>query len=240
MNWSDQVFRYCERGSDPAFWAEPFNAIGNFAFIIVAILAAVRAQRRPVHSDDAALVWVLIALSVAVGIGSFAFHTTATRLGVLADVIPIGLFMLAYLTFALRRFAGWTLLQTAFGTAGFILVLAVASSVPACRPAGAGLDALIALPSWCLNGSVSYLPALGALLAVAGLARSRNAAAARALFAASGVFAVALALRSLDLVACPILVIGGVKLGTHGLWHVTNALVLQILLTAAIVPASRR
>jgi hypothetical protein len=54
------------------------------------------------------------------------------------------------------------------------------------------------------------------------------------LSAASALFAVALAARSVDLATCPLMRIGGLVLSTHALWHLANAGVVHLLLQAAI------
>ncbi len=102
MNWNEKVFAYCERGSDPGFWAEPLNAVSNAAFIIAAVLALIDWRR----SRREAMELLLIITVFLIGIGSFLFHTVATKWARFGDVAPIGVFMLGYLVFALRRFVG--------------------------------------------------------------------------------------------------------------------------------------
>ena len=98
--WSTPIDLYCER-LDPSFWAEPVNAITNAAFFVAA-WAAFRLWRRKGCGDLAILALILVA--VAVGLGSFAFHTLATRGAMLLDVVPIGIFMYGYVLLALRRY----------------------------------------------------------------------------------------------------------------------------------------
>ena len=237
MDWTEQVFRYCERGSDPSAWAEPFNAASNLAFVAAAIAAVVRVARRPVRSEAAAAVWLLIALAGAVGIGSFYFHTVATRAGMLADVVPIGLFMVVYLGFALRTVLDWSLIRVGLGLAAFAALFAVSAQLP-CRPAGPGLVDAMRLADWCLNGSIGYLPALVALSVVAVLARPVNRTAARSLAIAAIVFALSLVARSLDLATCPLLRLGPLSIGGHALWHLGVAVVVHQLLVAAATAAA--
>ena len=83
--WNKQLFSYCERALDGAYWAEPINAVTNAAFWMAAIAALIlwlRAARSERHFVDL----ILIALLLAIGTGSFLFHTHATRWAVLADV----------------------------------------------------------------------------------------------------------------------------------------------------------
>ena len=125
--WSTPIDLYCER-LDPSFWAEPVNALTNAAFFVAA-WAAFRLWRRNGHGDRAILALILVV--VAVGLGSFAFHTLATRGALLLDVGPIGIFIYGYVLLALRRFLAlsWPL---ALGLlAGFIaLSLGLAVWVP--------------------------------------------------------------------------------------------------------------
>src|SRR3979411_2505706 len=99
MAWSEPLSLYCER-TDASFWAEPVNALTNLAFLVAAA-AAYLAWRRSTARDPFAL--ALIGVTVAIGLGSFAFHTLATRGAVLLDVIRIAIFVPGYLLFSLRR-----------------------------------------------------------------------------------------------------------------------------------------
>ncbi len=105
MNWYAKIYSYCERGGDPSFWAEPLNAISNGAFIIAGLVAAYQLARQPA-AHRAVFEWLLVLLVIVIGIGSFLFHTYATPWAVLADTIPISLFMLAYLGYALPIYSG--------------------------------------------------------------------------------------------------------------------------------------
>jgi hypothetical protein len=208
MDWSTPLDLYCER-TDASFWAEPVNALSNVAFLIAAAVAF-RLWRRGDRDDWPAL--ALIGVVAAVGIGSFVFHTVATRAAILADVIPIAIFIYGYLLLALVR-----LLHVKAVAAG-AMVIAFA----------AGAQALAAAaPPRLLNGSVGYLPALVALIAVALAAGEPGTR--RSLWLAAAVFAVSLAFRTADTAICPQFALG------HFIWHVLNAVVLYLLLRTAIV-----
>jgi hypothetical protein len=210
MDWSAPIDLYCER-TDASFWAEPANALTNAAFHIAAA-AAFWLWRRGGSRDRPVL--ALIITVVAVGIGSFAFHTLATRGAILADVIPIAIFIYGYLLLALIRF----------------LRLPVGVSVAIVVAYAAGAQALSSLaPSRALNGSIGYLPALAAMIVVALATRGE---ARRRLALAAMIFTVSLALRTIDLAACDTF-----PLGTHFLWHLCNAAVLYVLLRTAIKEA---
>jgi Ceramidase len=221
VKWTDQVFAYCERGSDPRFWAEPLNAISNIAFIAAAVWAFSSWRRkRPAGGGVPELILILIV--VAIGIGSFLFHTLATRWAQIADTAPIGIFMITYLGFAIRRYlaAGWPVV--AAGIVAFVLAATLAGS-------------LRCGDERCFNGSLGYAPALLALWAVGGMVAAKGHPAARSLLAAGGIFTLSLVFRSLDMSACArTLVHPDWRADTHALWHMLSAIVLYILLMAAL------
>lgn len=234
MRWTDHVFRYCERGFDPGLWAEPLNALSNVAFIVVAALAAA-GMTRPLPSDatppDRAavgFVYVLIALVALIGIGSFLFHVMATRWAQLADVLPIGAFIVLYLMFALRCLAGLSTLKMLLGVAA--LIAAFALSMAVCPSAISGPPG----GPMCLNDTLGYTPALAALFVVAVLLRSQSHPAAGRLFLASAVLSLSMVMRTIDLDQCSTLSLHGRPLGSHVLWHLLNALVLHLLLIVAV------
>jgi hypothetical protein len=229
VDW-DKVYNYCERGFDPSFWAEPLNAISNGAFIIAGLAAAgmlARSQR----SDRAPFEWVLILLVLLIGIGSFMFHTYATVWSIPFDTVPISLFMLGYLGYALCRFARWP----------FIIVIAALAlfywSIDAARAihcANELLPMTRAAGKRCFNGTLGYAPAFGALLLVGVLLAGLRHKAAPYLLAAAVVFLAAMTFRTIDYEVCTWTVRVHRGIGTHFLWHTLNAVVLFILLTAAI------
>src|SRR5690606_30823246 len=131
-SWTEHIFRYCERGQDPAFWAAPLNAISNGAFLVAAV-AAGAALARPPDTRARLAEWALVALVFVIGVGSFLFHTFATRLAAITDTAPIGIFMLAYLCFALRRFLNLHWIAVLAGLAVFVWSLQVAGDI-SCPP----------------------------------------------------------------------------------------------------------
>ncbi|KQT45366.1 hypothetical protein ASG52_14450 [Methylobacterium sp. Leaf456] len=213
-SWFEPVRAYCER-TDAAFWSEPVNAVTNAAFLVAALAAAVRAR-----GDGPVL--ALAAVTGLVGIGSFLFHTLANRWSMLADVIPIAVFIHGYFGLALARFFGLPVPAAVLGT------LAFAGLGFGLSPA---LDALTGRDVAALtNGSVDYLPAVLALFGVGLALLKRTPEAGRAILATGGVFLVSLAFRTVDARVCAAL-----PLGTHFLWHALNALVLYRLpATAAL------
>jgi hypothetical protein len=214
----ESVDAYCERTS-PEFWAEPVNAVSNAAFLIAALIALVvarRARRLDVATG------LLIGLAVAVGIGSFLFHTIATRWAALADVGPILAFIVAYLAFAMRRF---------FALAWPAALAIAAGYLPLAWSTNAALRALALRP---IGGAAGYVGAVIALATCAGLLAWRGHPAWRGLALAAVVFVVSLTLRTLDTPLC-----AGWPLGTHFLWHLLNGVVVAILLLTMIAHGRR-
>lgn len=226
--WRQQIYSYCERGASPAFWAEPLNAASNGAFHLAALAGFVvwaAAPRR--RAVDLAL----IVLVFVIGTGSFLFHTLATRWAAVADTAPIGIFMVGYLAYALKRWVGFGWLLTLLSLVVFFIML-WQSSVVRCDGGP------------CLNGSVAYFPALGALLLIGAYLAARRHPAGVYLFSAAAIFAVSLTFRSIDKMICPQTVISIIDAsrpsGTHFLWHILNATLLFLLLLAALRHGDRR
>lgn len=228
MSWSAQVFRYCERGSDPSFWAEPLNAITNGAFILAALLAAIALWRQRPPKPPLGII-ILIALVFTIGIGSFLFHTFATFWAAQADVIPIGIFMLAYLGYALRVYLrlGWLWVLT--GLTAFIGALRIADGIR-CPPGFLGFGS----GGSCFNGTVGYVPAFLAMVGIGLVLQTKRHPAARYVLLAGAVFLVSMVFRTVDLELCAHTRIAGTVVGTHFMWHLLNATTLYLLLMAAV------
>ncbi|HEX9753007.1 MAG TPA: ceramidase domain-containing protein [Methyloceanibacter sp.] len=233
MTFGEHVFLYCERGTNAALLAEPINAISNIAFLLAALIGLQLVLWRPPEerSPDHFLLPVLV---LFIGLGSLAFHLYADQVTALADVVPITVFMLVYLGFALNRFLGVPPAWTVLAVIGFAAIIAITMQVQ-CSAGAIGLlgpDVQGAKP--CLNGSLFYLPALVALIVVGLVLSERGHRAAPYLLWAAAILAVSITLRSLDLALCDQVVIEGRKVGTHFAWHVLNALALFLLLRASL------
>lgn len=230
---SEQVFQYCERGSDGSFWAEPVNALTNAAFLVAATLAAARLRTTEGGTAGARLaLWLLVGLVAVIGIGSFLFHTFATRWALLADVLPITVFMIGYLAFAIRSLlgAGWGVVALA------LPIFLFSGHAIGGLTCGADTDGR---PLACLNGSLGYVPALVTLGIVGGLLLRSRPAIGGTLLAAGCVFLVSLTFRSIDREVCNVAVVQGHALGTHAVWHILNGVTLYMLLAAGIASLDR-
>lgn len=201
MEWTRAIDAYCER-TDPGIWAEPVNALTNAAFLLAAAV-----MWRRTRGAGVPLAGLLVALLAAIGVGSFLFHTVAQAWSALADVVPIGLFILAYL-FATNRHV-WRLppLAAALGTLAFI-------------PIAIALTPLFgALPGFAV--SAVYWPVVVLILAHAAALARPAPATARGLALGAAILALSLVFRSLDARLC-----AAVPVGTHFLWHLMNGLML--------------
>ena len=239
MNFSEHVFRYCERGASDALLAEPINVISNVAFLFAALIGLQLLLWRP-REERSADHYLLVFLVLAIGAGSLVFHLFATEGTELLDVVPIGLFILVYLGFALDRFLGVPVGVTVLLVIGFIAIMAMTGQVR-CWDGGVGLPGPeIQGAKPCLNGSIFYLPGLGALIIVGLLAEERRHRAAPYLLWAAAILTISITLRSLDFALCDRILIDGRKVGTHFAWHILNGLALFLLLRASLEGAPDR
>lgn len=206
---------YCERAGQAGLFAEPLNAITNLAFTLAAILAY-RALRRSgaIKFSQVVDLWLLILALFSIGIGSGLWHLTPNSLTLLADVLPITLFINLFLISALRRLLQYSWWMT-FGCWAIYAVATVAGQKM--------------LPPDLLNGTIMYIPSYGALLAMMlALIRIKSPArnsVARVLM----VWTISLIFRTVDGEWCVIF-----PIGTHFLWHIFNAYVTYTLLRTLI------
>jgi len=211
MDWFSAVNGYCERGG-PGLWAEPLNAVSNASFLVAAWFSW-RLSRARADRGGQALALIL----AAIGIGSTLFHTIAQVWAVLADVVPIQLFILVYLALATIRF---------FGTPAWAGVAAAVAFVPLSALLTAGLQATVGG----LNGSSGYLPVPLLILGYAIALRSRAPDAARGLAVGGGLLALSLVFRTVDRAVCP-----SVPFGTHFLWHLLNGAMLWWMIRVLVL-----
>lgn len=204
MSLLTPIDNYCERLS-PGLMAEPLNAISNLSFIIAAWMLYRAYKKQGLYDLP---VTSLILMVFTVGVGSSLFHTFANKLTMLADVIPIMVFVLTYLFFALIK-----LLGLSRGKASISLILLLIAS---------GLT-ILAPPELRFNGSEQYFPCLGALLIVAWKSRQKS------LYLASALFSCSLLFRSIDMALC-----SEFSEGTHFIWHLLNGVLLYVLVKVLI------
>jgi hypothetical protein len=216
MEWLRSVNGYCER-TDATYWSEPVNALTNAAFLVAALVSwrrASAARDRPAQA--------LSVILAVIGIGSYLFHTHAQVWAMMADVVPIQVFILIYLALATIRFFAAPWWAGALAAAAFV-------------PASAFASRLIGAAFGPLNGSVGYAPVPILILAYALVLWRRAPATARGLAIGAGTLAVSLAFRTVDEAVC-----GAFPLGTHFLWHLLNALMLGWMIAVYIDARSVR
>lgn len=199
MDWTEQVDGYCER-LDPSFWAEPINAITNFAFMIVAAFMFTR-------SRGVAMAQLLSVVLFLIGVGSFLFHTYAQPWAGVADVLPIVAYVLIYIFAATRDFYGQSPLRSGIATVLFFPYAAVLLPLIQFFPI--------------LNVSAAYVPVpLLIFLYALGL-QKRSPETAKRLYIGATMILTSILVRSIDMPLCESL-----PMGTHFLWHLLNAVAL--------------
>lgn len=210
---------YCERASDPTFWAEPLNAITNLAFLWFAWKAWQLLASLQTHSfRKVGDVWALTISMAAIGIGSGLWHTHATQWSVLADVIPIYIFINIYIFSLFIRLIGlhWWLA---------LAVWALFQSI------NIGFE--LTIPRDTLNGSIMYIPTYGLLLVATLWLKLQAQDQWKRLLAISAVFTLSLTFRTIDLMICD-----AIPIGSHFWWHLLNAYVLYKLIALLLPNAS--
>ena len=199
---------YCERMT-PGFWAEPLNAITNIGFVLAAWFSwrcAVRTgQRNAVGASISGMI-------VAIGLGSFLFHTLATPLARWLDLLPIFAFKLCFIWLYLRRVIVLSTVSCCLLVLLFLLLLVGSMQYP-------GL----------FNGSFVYLPTLLVLVLLGSYHYQCDQAGCSLLLIAAALFCLSLWLRTIDAEACV-----QFQLGTHFLWHLLNALVIYLAARALL------
>lgn len=208
----DHVDQYCER-IDASFWSEPLNAVSNAAFLIGALVAWMIAKRSD-RLDPG--VWILIANLAIIGVGSFLFHTFATKWAEMADVFPILAFILIYLHFAtvrLLRLPVW---------AG---LLCAAAYTPLSGALASGIAGVVGT----VNGSVYYMPVVVAILGYAAVIDARGLPGARGMAIGAALLVVSLTFRSLDQTVCE-----AFPSGVHFVWHTINGIMLAWMIVVII------
>jgi hypothetical protein len=207
------ITHYCERVDD-SFWAEPFNAVTNLAFLLVAVLVARSMLQKGIGVGRGWDLWLLIVLIVAISIGSFLWHTLATPWTELADILPIILFITLYLPSFLVRVTKLDPVWVFFWFALFHSLNYMVQST---------------LPAHLFNGSIFYLPTWLALLLMTLYGKASHQGFGRRLVFALILFTLSLSLRTLDRSFCDLW-----SVGTHFTWHILNGMVLYLMMTTLL------
>jgi hypothetical protein len=196
------IDNYCER-IGPEFWSEPINALTHLVFFIAAWFVWKHGGRLGRLTCP---IWVLIGLMVAIGIGSFLFHTYATNWTRFLDVLPILLFQFVFMWVYMRK-----IIELEFIYAAGLLILYIFFAL-----LGRQFPQI-------LNGSLSYATTIILLLSL-GLYHLIDKKRERfILLVALAVFSLALFFRTIDTMICPYF-----PIGTHFLWHIINGVLVYL------------
>lgn len=211
---------YCERTA-VGFLNEPLNAFSNASFILAGLWALFFFRREQVSL----VFWLLCGLGAVIGVGSFAFHTVPSVFTQWLDVIPIWAFVFTYAMAITHSVVGkrwlYTLSVCAVVLISVIILFKVAgNSVSATPPGGEARP---------LNGSLQYLPVVLVLLSFSMIATLMNHGIKRHLWLATGLFAVALIFRTIDIAVCTTF-----PIGTHFIWHLLDGALIAVLLHGLI------
>ena len=199
MYLSQSIDIYCER-LDVGIWAEPINAVSNFAFILAAIIMWIRCKNLVEGR-------VLAFLLFSIGCGSFLFHTFAQTWAAILDVTPILIFILTYIYAANRRFLVWSKRMSITGVILFLpyqfLVVSILSSIQF------------------LGSSAQYVPVAILIFFYSALLHKSKTNLSRELFVGATILSLSIFARTIDEPLCLI-----VSVGTHFIWHILNAIML--------------
>lgn len=201
---------YCERMGDPGLFSEPLNAITNLAFILCAWCAVRLTRDMPVKAfSKVGDIWILIGAMFAIGLGSGLWHTYARGWTVIADVIPIYIFINVYIFSLFVRIVGLRRYQAALIWLAFQFV-------------SFGIETY-ASPTL-LNGSIMYIPSYSMLVLATLWLAIQHKPAWRDIGTVTAIFTLSISFRSVDLAVCD-----SFPYGTHFLWHLLNSIVLYRL-----------
>ena len=216
MEWLfESIDLYCERTS-PGLFAEPLNLFSNISFVLAGIWG-LRYKRNASNLFSGTLsrneFGSLCYLAIVVGIGSSLFHSIATRWAQLADVIPIGIFLVIFLWTTLKKGFNLNTRDSALGILGFIIVSGLFSAV---------------VPKSFANGSQSYFGTWFTLSVLSKFAKLKSLSFSPNLAAATALFFAALVFRSIDMNIC-----SDFAYGSHFMWHGLNGVVIYQCLKAS-------
>ena len=199
MYLSKSIDIYCER-LDVGIWAEPINAVTNFAFILAAIIMWIRCKNLVEGR-------VLAFLLFSIGCGSFLFHTFAQTWAAILDLTPILIFILTYIYAANRRFLVWSKRMSITGVILFLpyqfLVESILSSIQL------------------FGSSAQYVPVAILIFFYSALLHKSKTNLSRELFVGATILSLSIFARTIDEPLCLI-----VSVGTHFIWHILNAIML--------------
>ena len=203
------IDKYCERTHE-GLWAEPLNVVTNLAFVIVLFLLFKYFNKHfkgqyLKYWDISLLLFFLFCLSI----GSTLWHLFAQRWALMADVIPILLFINVFLLSCFVRVLKFSAWQAALA---FVVYQAMNFAVQKQFDINT------------LNGSIFYVPILLYLAIIMVFTCRMGKSLCQYYVLSVTLFAIALVLRTLDLSACDVF-----PLGTHFIWHTLISMMIYAL-----------
>lgn len=208
-------FSYCE-SSEFYFTTQPLNTISSVAFPIAAYL--LYRMISPAHPRWQR-VWPMLVLCVLIGVGSVLWHSVQKPWALVADIAPIFTFLFVFQYAFLKKFTDWTQKRIVLDMLGLAASMGLASLV---------------MNDIFLQKSNAFVPVAFWLVYAGVEVGQRFPRQARLCFMAAPVFALAIALRILDMPLC-----GDLSMGTHYFWHIFSALTLYLVM-CCFKPITRR
>lgn len=209
MTLFQSIDGYCERLTG-LFGAEPFNMATGLVFLGVGALAY---RRAPAGADRAAALSLM-----GVGLAAPLHHGFGLGLTLWLDVVANLVFLASLGVLLITRLAGARMLPAiaaALVLVALVFCLGQSRTVQSVLPAGLS------------RATDAFLLLLVLMTGIAIGLRHRHPGTARTMAGAAVVLAAGLPFRFLDSALCPVW-----TLGTHGIWHLLNALATAMLLAA--------
>ena len=205
-NLFSYISNYCERTA-PGLLIEPLNLFSNAAFFLAAYNIQRLARKKNFTNSR---MRKMILICYAIGIGSSLFHSFANVITIIADVVPIALFVV---------FALYVIMDDIFKfSSNACLVIASIFAAIA-----VSIYVFIKIPA--LNGSEMYLGPWIIILIFSLFAKSSKCRYSSQLVIAALFFTASLIFRILDQTFCPVW-----PYGTHFLWHILNGFTLLFVM----------
>lgn len=200
---------YCESGIG-LFYTQPINTVSNVALLISAYLAFRFIKTNHVNNKAIKILPFIIAIT---GVGSMLWHGIPGPLTNFADTLPLSTFVLVSLFLFLGKLLGKKALVWKIFLAFTLIEIPFIFHI---------------IPSF--NGFLPYSIILlfGAFIFY-GLIRKHKELTSDLIVIIS-LFATALVFRTLDLTIC-----SSFSIGTHFIWHISNALVLYLVVRALVL-----
>jgi len=218
MDLWQPIDQYCER-TDASLLSEPLNLFSNTGFILAGLIIIKSLKSSPEKTQPPGA-WFLASMILIIGFGSGLFHSFANTWSMWADVLPIAIFVFAYLWLFLRQRTHQFRAGALVTLTGFLVLSFFVAKLADHQTS---------------NGSESYFGTWIALFGIscfyAGRGEPTNQ---RRMLLATLLFSLSILFRTMDEAFCY-----RWPLGTHVFWHLLNSLVLYLVTKAYISTQGR-